>query len=139
MMTSNFPLRYQGVPIHHCIIKGPHCDWSCQRNKVMKYGKRPRRIRCPWAPNVLATPLSLIQSRRTPQNPRCCNFRRRRSWGTWSKALEKSSKMASTCSLSQRPSARSFTVSRSWDSQDLFLRTHRISSCFLLLTSLSAN
>ena len=28
-----------------------------QRNKVMKYGEGPRRVRCPWAPNVLATPL----------------------------------------------------------------------------------
>ena len=25
----------------------------------MKYGKGPRRVRCPWAPNVLATPLPL--------------------------------------------------------------------------------
>ena len=23
-MTSNFPSRYQGVPIHHWVIKGPH-------------------------------------------------------------------------------------------------------------------
>ena len=28
-----------------------------QRNKVMKYGEGPQRVRCPWAPNVLATPL----------------------------------------------------------------------------------
>ena len=28
-----------------------------QRNKVMKYREGPRRVICPWAPNVLATPL----------------------------------------------------------------------------------
>ena len=28
-----------------------------QRNKVMKYGEGPRRVSCPWVPNVLATPL----------------------------------------------------------------------------------
>ena len=28
-----------------------------QRNKVTKYGEGPRRVQCPWAPNVLATPL----------------------------------------------------------------------------------
>ena len=28
-----------------------------QRNKVMKYGEGPRRVRCPWAQNDLATPL----------------------------------------------------------------------------------
>ena len=31
-------------------------------NKDMKYGEGPRRIRCPWAPNVLATPLLLTGS-----------------------------------------------------------------------------
>ena len=30
---------------------------SGQRIRVMKYGKGPRRVPCPWAPNVLATPL----------------------------------------------------------------------------------
>ena len=33
-----------------------------QRNKVMKYGEGPRRVRCPWAPNVLATPLCVYNS-----------------------------------------------------------------------------
>ena len=28
-----------------------------QRNKVMKYGEGPQRVRFPWAPNVLAKPL----------------------------------------------------------------------------------
>ena len=30
-----------------------------QRNKVTKYGEGPR---CPWAPNVLATPLIVIEA-----------------------------------------------------------------------------
>ena len=25
-MTSNFPSRYQEVPIYHCVNKGPYCD-----------------------------------------------------------------------------------------------------------------
>ena len=31
-----------------------------QRNKVMKYGEGPQRVRRPWAPSVLATPLYVI-------------------------------------------------------------------------------
>ena len=31
-----------------------------QRNKVMKYGEGSQRVRCPWAPNVLATPLVCV-------------------------------------------------------------------------------
>ena len=33
------------------------CGGVGQRNKLMKYGEGPRRVLCPWAPNVLATPL----------------------------------------------------------------------------------
>ena len=32
-----------------------------QRNKVMKYGEGPQRVGCPWAPNVLATPLLMCK------------------------------------------------------------------------------
>ena len=42
-----------------------------QRNKVMKYGEGPRRVRCPWAPNVLATPLvSKVRKKLSPEGGR---------------------------------------------------------------------
>ena len=31
---------------------------ACQRNKVMKCGEGPWRVRCPWVSNVLTTPLN---------------------------------------------------------------------------------
>ena len=35
--------------------------WRGQRKEVMKYGEGPRGVCCPWAPNVLATPLCLYR------------------------------------------------------------------------------
>ena len=35
MMTSNFPSRYQGVPIHHCVIKGPPL-WPLISHHIIK-------------------------------------------------------------------------------------------------------
>ena len=33
-----------------------------QRNKVIMYGEGPRGVRCPWAPNVLVTPLFMSRT-----------------------------------------------------------------------------
>ena len=36
-----------------------------QRNKVMKYGEGPQRVRCPWVPNVIAMPLLAAAQKQT--------------------------------------------------------------------------
>ena len=62
---------------------------------------------------------SCIQRSVDPRMPRYSDFRRRRLWGTVSKAFEKSSRIRSVWSFSSNPIAKSLMVNMSCVSQDL--------------------